>query len=53
MRFTVREKLKHLRAQLRFDHLIVYGQESRMPHEVTMANIGPFGKEVLPVIKDW
>ena len=31
----------------------MYGQESRMSHEATMANIGLFGKEILPVIKDW
>ena len=35
------------------EHLIMYGQEFRMSHEATMANIGLFGKEVLPVIKDW
>ena len=33
------------------EHLFRYGQESKMRHEVTMSNIGLFGKEVLPVIK--
>ena len=28
------------------------GQKSRMSHDATMANIGLFGKEVLPVIKE-
>ena len=31
----------------------MYGQESKMDHEATMANIGLFGKEVLPIIKNW
>ena len=35
------------------EHLIMHGKESRMSHEATMANIGLFGKEILPVIKDW
>jgi hypothetical protein len=35
------------------EHLIFYGQESRMSHEATMANIGLFGKEVLPEIQKW
>ena len=38
---------------LGMEHFVTYGQESRMCHESTMANIGLFGKEVLPVIKDW
>ena len=50
---TVLEKLKYLHGRLGMEHLIMYGQESRMSHEATMANIGLFGKEVLPVIKDW
>ena len=50
---TVLEELKYLHDWLGMDHLIMYGQESRMSHEATMANIGFFGKEVLPVIRDW
>ena len=50
---TVLEKLKFLHGQLGMGHLIMYGQESRMSHDTTMSNIGLFGKEVLPVIKDW
>ena len=50
---TVLEKLEYLHKRLGMDHLIMYGQESRMSHDATMSNIGLFGKEVLPVIKDW
>ena len=50
---TVLEKLSYLREALGMEHLIMYGQESKMSHEATMANIGRFGKEVLPVIRDW
>ena len=50
---TVLEKLEYLHKTLGMDHLIMYDQESRMSHEATMSNIGMFGKEVLPVIKDW
>ena len=50
---TMLDKLKYLHDRLGMDHLIMYGQESRMSHEATMANIGFFGKEVLPVIRDW
>ena len=50
---TVLEKLKHIHGRLGMEHLIMYGQESKMDHEATMANIGLFGKEVLPVIRDW
>ena len=50
---AVLEKLKYLHDRLGFEHLIMYGQESRVSHEATMANIGLFGKEVLPVIRDW
>ena len=50
---TVLKKLEYLHTTLGMDHLIMYGQESRMSHEATMSNIGMFGKEVLPVIKDW
>ena len=35
------------------EHLIFYGQESRMSHESTMSNIGLFGKEVMPEIHNW
>ena len=47
------EKLEYLHGRLGMEHLIMYGQESKMDHEATMANIGLFGKEVLPVIRDW
>ena len=50
---TVLEQLKYLQDRLGVEHLIMYGQESRMSHEPTMDNIGLFGKEVLPVIRDW
>ena len=50
---TVLEKLQYLHDHLWFEHLIMYGPESRVSHEATMANIGLFGKEVLPVIRDW
>lgn len=35
------------------DHLIMYGHESRMSHEATMANIDLFGEEVLPTVREW
>ena len=35
------------------EHPITYGQGFWMTYEVTMANIGLFGKEVLPVIREW
>ncbi len=50
---TVLEKIKYLSDRLGMEHLIFYGQESRMSHEATMANIGLFGKEVLPEIQKW
>jgi hypothetical protein len=50
---TVLRQLEYLHGRLNMGHLIFYGQESRMSHEATMSNIGLFGKEVLPVIKDW
>ena len=50
---TMLDKLKNLHDRLGMDHLIMYGQESRMSHETPMANIGFFGKEALPVIRDW
>ena len=50
---TVLEKLEHIHGRLGMEHLIMYGQESKMDHEATMANIGLFGKEVLPIIKNW
>ena len=50
---TVLQKLEYLHSELGMEHLIMYGQESKMDHEATMSNISLFGKEVLPVIKDW
>jgi alkanesulfonate monooxygenase SsuD/methylene tetrahydromethanopterin reductase-like flavin-dependent oxidoreductase (luciferase family) len=50
---VVLEKLEHLHQRLGIEHLIFYGQESRMSHEATMSNIGLFGKEVLPVVQGW
>ena len=50
---TVLEKLEYLHGRLGMEHLIMYGQESKMDHEATMSNIGLFGKEVLPIIRDW
>ena len=50
---TVLEKLEYLHQRLGMDHLIFYGQESRMSHDATMSNIGLFGKEVLPIIQKW
>ena len=50
---TVLEKIKYLHDELGMNHLIFYGQESRMSHEATMSNISLFGKEVLPEIQKW
>ena len=50
---VVLEKLEFLHKRLGMEHLIFYGQESRMSHEATMSNIGIFGKEVLPVVQGW
>ena len=50
---TVLETLKYLHERLGMEHLIFYGQESRMSHDATMSNIGLFGKEVLPMIQKW
>ena len=50
---TVLEKLEYLHKRLGMEHLVFYGQESRMDHRATMKNIGLFGKEVLPVIQKW
>ena len=50
---VVLEKLEYLHQRLGIEHLIFYGQESRMSHQATMSNIGLFGKEVLPVIQKW
>jgi alkanesulfonate monooxygenase SsuD/methylene tetrahydromethanopterin reductase-like flavin-dependent oxidoreductase (luciferase family) len=47
------EKLWHLKDKLNMGHLIFYGQESRMSHEASMRNIDLFGKEVMPVVRDW
>ena len=50
---TVLEKIRYLYDRLGMDHLIFYGQESKMSHAATMKNIGLFGKEVLPEIQKW
>ena len=50
---TVLEKIRYLYDRLGMDHLIFYGQESKMSHDATMKNIGLFGKEVLPEIQKW
>ena len=50
---TVLEKLEYLHQRVGMEHLVFYGQESRMGHEATMKNIDLFGKEVLPVIHKW
>ena len=50
---TVLETLEYLHNRLGMEHLIFYGQESRMSHDATMSNIGLFGKEVLPTIQKW
>jgi len=50
---TVLEKLEYLHGRLGMEHLIMYGQESKMDHEATMSNIGLFGKVILPIIRDW
>ena len=47
------EKLWHLKDKLNMGHLIFYGQESRMSHEASMRNIDLFGKEVMPVVREW
>ena len=50
---TVLAKLEFLHRRLGMEHLVFYGQESRMGHEATMKNIRLFGEEVLPVIQKW
>ena len=50
---TVLEKLEFLHKRLGMEHLVFYGQESRMSHEATMKNIGLYGKEILPIIQKW
>ena len=50
---TVLKTLEYLHNRLGMEHLIFYGQESRMSHEATMSNIGLFGKEVLPTVQKW
>ena len=47
---TMLEKLKYLHHRLGMEDLIMYGQESRMSHDATIANIGLFGTDVLPVV---
>ncbi|MCH8279676.1 MAG: hypothetical protein J4N84_09525 [Chloroflexi bacterium] len=44
------EKLKYLNDRPGTDHLIMHGQASRMSDN---ANMGLFGKEVLPVVREW
>ena len=50
---TVLQKLEFLHQRLGMEHLVFYGQESRMGHEATMKNIGLYGKEILPIIQKW
>ena len=50
---TVLETLEYLHNRLGMEHMIFYGQESRMSHDATMSNIGLFGKEVLPTVQKW
>ena len=50
---VVLEKLEYLHGRIGMEHLIFYGQESRMSHDATMSNIGLFGKEILPIIQKW
>ena len=50
---VVLEKIQYLHQRLGMEHLIFYGQESRMSHQATMANIKLFGEEVLPEIQKW
>jgi alkanesulfonate monooxygenase SsuD/methylene tetrahydromethanopterin reductase-like flavin-dependent oxidoreductase (luciferase family) len=50
---TVLTKLRYIKDRLNIDHLIYYGQESRMSHEATMRSIELFAKEVLPAVKEW
>ena len=50
---TMLEKLKYLCNWLGTTHLIMYGQQTRMFHDDTMANLGLFVQQVLPSIKDW
>ena len=42
-----------MHGRLGTDHLIMYGQESRMSHDATLAKIALFAKEVLPVVREW
>ena len=50
---TVLKKLQYLHQRLGMEHLIMYGQESKMSHQATMSNIALFAKEILPIIKTW
>jgi hypothetical protein len=50
---SVLTKLRYIKDRLNIDHLIYYGQESRMSHDATMRSIELFAKEVLPVVKEW
>jgi hypothetical protein len=50
---TVLKKLRFLKDELNMEHLIFYGQESRMSHEAAMRSIELFGKEVMPVVREW
>jgi alkanesulfonate monooxygenase SsuD/methylene tetrahydromethanopterin reductase-like flavin-dependent oxidoreductase (luciferase family) len=50
---SVLKKLRFLKDELNMEHLIFYGQESRMSHEAAMRSIELFGKEVMPVVREW
>ena len=45
-------KLKYLHGRMGTEQLIMYGPQSRMSHDATMANIALFGREVLPVVRE-
>ena len=50
---TILEILKYLHDRLTTEFLIMHGQASRMPHDANMADVCLFGKEVLPVVREW
>ena len=47
---TILEILKYLHYRLGTEFVIMHGQASRMSDN---ANMGLFGKEVLPVVREW
>ncbi|MCI0781660.1 MAG: hypothetical protein J4N90_09925 [Chloroflexi bacterium] len=47
---TILEILKYLHDRLGTEFVIMHGQASRMSDN---ANMGLFGKEVLPVVREW